>query len=463
MKIEQGFRHIITRLWRFNSKFSLFILLCIMSLLINLSFLNLPSKSNPEQARSAYSFIDSIGINVHIDEIRNVYRNYDEIIKPKLIELGVPHIRNNHLLGSIDRQQNTIQKFQDLAKNGIKLDLIMDPRAVSAKRAVQVSQALDDSLVAVEGPNEWDIHPTFEYQGKNFPQGLRNYQADLYSAIKSDPDTAHLPVLAPSLTSLRGTGFGSITSCDIRNIHHYPGKMQPPSQRNKELVTRSMEVCDAKSVMVTEFGFHTAISRDGLSEEAAAKYLLRMYLEWFNQRVKRAYAYQLIDGYPDPGETDREFHYGLLRNDGSPKLSFISLKNTIALLKDTEAENSEAPAFKSLEYRLQGDTKDIHHTLLQKHNGKFYLILWQEVASFDFQKKKDLMVDERPLTLILNTEINSASLYRPLDSVKASAKYTNPQQLEIKVPDHPLIIEVEPFSETISETISSRFMTFSNL
>ena len=47
-----------------------------------------------EQARPADAFVDSIGVNVHLGYTDTSYRNYTEVIKPRLREAGIRHIRD---------------------------------------------------------------------------------------------------------------------------------------------------------------------------------------------------------------------------------------------------------------------------------------------------------------------------------------------------------------------------------
>ncbi len=400
----------------------------------------------PEQARSANSFVDSIGVAVHLNYGNTAYRKYKDIIKPRLQELGIRHIRGGVSL----KDTKTQQKFNDLAKIGIKSTLVMEPRRYvpNPEAAVTLAKVLSNSIEALEGPNEWDInpdrHPNRKYKGQNFPEGLRNYQADLYSAIKGDPATVHLDVLGPSMANPQNTFKLGRVACDISNMHHYPGNLPSKGLDNRLLAIKIM--CGGnKPVVVTECGYHNAIRRKkGMSEKAAAKYLLRLFLEYFNRGIERAYTYELIDLKPDIKEKDRKFHFGLLRHDGSPKPDFIAIKNLLSLLKDTEGETSNYFPLQSLDYILFGKTANVHHTLLQKKSGIFYLILWQEVPSFDLQKKRDISVPERFLKLILNTQISQASVYQPINSITPIRQYTSPKQLEIRVPDHPVVIELVP-------------------
>ena len=69
-------------------------------------------------------------------------------------------------------------------------------------------------------------------------------------------------------------------------------------------------------------------------------------------------------------------------------------------------------------------TGEIHHTLLQKRDGTFYLILWNEIVSYDNAAERDINVSEQTVTLKLTTPIHLAKTFlrsvgprRPLRSM----------------------------------------------
>lgn len=395
-----------------------------------------------EQARSADDFVDSIGVVVHLNYRDTVYNKYDEIVKPRLQELGIRHIRDGIALEDISSQQKLI----DLAKIGIKSTLIIHFEQQSiGSRAVNFVKSVLESVEAVEGPNE----PNEETLGKNFAQMIRNFQTELYFAIKKDPQTANIPVLSPSdVVTKNALKIGQV-ACDIGNTHHYPGgRWGLPEIGMDRQIFAAKVMCGNKPIIVTESGYNNGTnlqaSELGVSEQAAAKYLLRLFLEYFNRGIKSFYTYELIDLKPNSQKDNNGLHYGLLRNDGSPKAAFIALKNIISLLQDFKTSTTNNYTVKSLKYELRGNQKNIHHTLVQKNNGTFYLIVWQEVPSFDRLNKTDIIVPKRSLKLILETSIDRASIYQPVISPSATNLYKNPKQLDLEVSDHPLIIELIP-------------------
>ena len=393
-----------------------------------------------ESARTANSFVDSMGVCIHLTYLDTAYGQYEEKIKPKLQELGIRHVRGDSPSVTDKIAQ---EKFNDLAKIGIKSILIMDSRSVgNGVEAVKLSKSVINGLEGVEGPNEWDIHPEREYQGKNFPQGVRQYQSDLYNAIKSDPNTAHLPIISPSVAYPQNAIQLGQVDCDLGNMHNY--SLSPrwglPTGGFDRWIPAANAICKNKPIIATETGYHNAV----MSEKAASKYLLRLFLEYFNRGIKRTYTYELIDLKVNPARDYDQYNFGLLRYDGSPKPDFIALKNTIKLLNDNDDSIETPIKINTLDYYIEGNRKNIHHTLLQKRNNNFYLILWQEVPSFDLYKRIDIEVPTQPLKLILNTTIKTANIYQPLNSPQVFKQYINPKKFIVEVGDNPLIIELLP-------------------
>jgi hypothetical protein len=419
--------------------------------LITLIACNLRPTASPEtqleRAKTVDSFLNSIGVVVHLNYRDTAYNNFTDLIKPRLQELGVHHIRDGVKINDTETQE----KFNNLGRQGIKSIFVMDPRdGINAAEAVTVAKSVQDSIEAVEGPNEWDLNSKYQYKEQSFPEGLRLFQTELYSAIKNNTATENLPILSPSMGRPHNAAKLGKVPCDIGNMHSYAGGHIPSIDLDEKWIPYAKKMCGDKPIIATECGYHNAInkpgsdSQPGVSEQAAARYLSRLYLEYFNRGIKRTYIHQLMNLKPNPEADKPNLNFGLLRSDGSRKPAFIAIRNMIDLLEeDIETSNSSA-SLNSLNYSLDGNINNVHHTLLQNKKGIFYLILWQEVPSFDLKNNIDLNVSSQEVTLTLNTDIVQANGYEPLNSIRPIFKSKNPQKLLLKVPDHPLIVELRP-------------------
>ena len=417
---------------------SALLIACTSSL--NPSQAQLQAQFQAEPARSADAFVNSIGVGTHLRYVDTAYGNYDTLIKPKLQELGVRHIRDG------GKNLEFYRRLNDLATLGIKSTLVMDSRdGITPENVVtEAIQPVLSSIEAVEGPNEWDVQPQLTYKDQAFPEGLRAYQDELYAAVKGEPTTAALPVLMPSLAiPYYAPRLGSLASADLGNMHSYAGGNLPSQDLDTKWLPLTQAVTGPdKPIVATECGWHNATndltaSQPGISELAAAKYVPRLYLEYFNRGIQRSFLYELINEHQD---TTQEQNFGLLRNNGSPKPAFDSLKNLIALLQDPGPEF--AP--QALSYSLSDNNANVHHTLLQKRDGRFYLILWNEVPSFDLQTKLDVYAPKPEVTVTIQTPMRQAKLYKPVRAAASLQQYPNPQQLDLSISDHPLVIELVP-------------------
>lgn len=407
-----------------------------------------------EQAKQADRLVDSIGVNTHFG-YHNVYSSDYQGLKSKLGKLAVRHIRDG--VNSINGP-----RIRELYKlYGIRLTAIAGRRVDGSYDKPLDLNAIDDELTdikkyalaateAIEGPNEYDISHGSD---SDWVSRIRRYQRLLYSKVKSDTLLKNRPILGPSLTSEEAyKKVGDLTSIiNYTNAHPYAGGRNPGTKGWGDNGYGSLpwvfqyntrRQSASKPPQFTECGYHNAVNSDsghvGTSETAVGKYMSRMFAEYFRHGVARAFLYELVDEGTDPNHLEDRF--GLLRNDLTEKPAYRSLRNTIDLLKDPGS--SFKPG--SLTYSLSGDLRDIHRLLLQKRDGSFYLVIWQEVPSFDVDSKKDLSPTARSLTLKLGTKISTAETYLPLNSTSKLNRYTSPRSIPLKVPDHLLIVKLVP-------------------
>ena len=285
------------------------------------------AKSSPvsitEVARPADSFVDSIGVNLHLHYLDTSYGHFD-MIKDKLTALGIRHARDGAQLTATDANYDKLVygRMRQLGDDGIRFDLIVDPRAITpltADKLAHIAELGGPALESLEGPNEYD-----NSGDKNWAKDLRAYQAQLYYLAKAENATKHLAILGPSLIHPESREqLGDLSAdMDYANVHCYPGGKDPLTHLDQELAM-SKEVNGTHAILPTETGYHTATQAStghpGVSEAAAAKYVPRLFLEYFNHGFSRSYLYEFADEKPDPDRKDPEQSFGLIRADGSGK------------------------------------------------------------------------------------------------------------------------------------------------
>lgn len=407
--------------------------------------LSLPSLASAEvvPARSAADFRDSIGVNTHIVYFDTAYADWPRVVQ-KLDTLGVDHLRdgiygnpgwrdwNNRYYGDVDLA----------VAHGKHFDFIVgrpnnDSGTLEQLIAV-ASGRLRGAAEALEAPNEYDVSGD-----ANWASDLRAYQQSLYAEAKADPDLRGLPVIGPSLV-LSGSRaqLGLLDgSLDDGNLHPYSGGQAPSQAHLQDEAALAARVSGSRPLYATEAGFHNAMAATSgqppVSEQVAADYLLRTYLEHFRAGIVRTYAYELIDEKPDPGLTDPEQHFGLLRNDFSEKPAFTALQRLLALV-GRPADVTPAP----LDLSLGGDTQGVQRLLLEKAPGSYTLVLWQSASEWDTSARREIAVAPRAVTVGLPTAA-TVTVARPARSAGVSALPGAQTQLALQVPADPLVVDID--------------------
>jgi hypothetical protein len=387
-----------------------------------------------EQAVWADSFVNSISVQTHL-RYTNIYSSgWSSIIKPRLLELGVRHIRDGSIASS-----SVISRYRDLAANGIKLTAGCMPVGTNwsnVSHCLTQFNAIGPTVIeAVEGANEVDT------KGGDWITKWTQWQGAFWKTFNSHSVWGQKPIIASSVAmagsaSKLGNRSGVL---DLGNMHSYPGSNMP-SIVSQGWIPNWTQVASPKPLVATETGYHNSLSWTGgnppISERGAGKYYSRLFFEYFNRGVRRTNAYELID---EGTSSNREHHFGLLRNNGSPKPAFTAIKNIIALLKDPGS--SFAPG--RLSYGLSGALSTTHRTVLQKRDGRFYLVLWQEISVWDRSSKRDLTTSNDDVTLTLGQAASSIKVYRPLQGT-TPVQTGRGSTINLSVPDEALVVEITP-------------------
>ncbi|MBE9225223.1 hypothetical protein IQ264_07230 [Phormidium sp. LEGE 05292] len=449
-------------------------LLCILAVPIwqemRSNNLQAAPNTNVETAKSADAFVDSMGVVTHWGYPDTPYGFKYEEVKQKLVELGIRHVRDT-----------LSPRIQDLAAVGIKSQVGVQPNEGTPTQLKDNIKAANKPIAAidsVEGPNEPDIFwegNKITYQNQGFPEGVKAFQKDLFTTFKNDPETQNIIIIGPAVGKSYGYDTGSplgnntLTNyVDWGAFHPYPGGGNPFSAPfpyntiekyfwhgnfpavNIDEWPYAFEVLARpfgnKPMAATETGYNT--SKNGISERMHGKYIPRLYLEYFRKGIARTMNYELLDEWNDPD--NREANFGLLRNDLSPKPAYTALKNVINLLKDPGANFKPG----SLDYSISVNpppeydrTQYIHHLLLQKQNGTFYLAIWHEISNGDISSTpvREITPPDIPVTITLKTPIKDVISYSLDDNGNMSSQpISSTSTINLNVPDKALILALNP-------------------
>ena len=397
-----------------------------------------------EQARDAQTFVDSIGVNTHINYLDRLYGNFD-LLKQRLEESGIRHVRDGAVLQNDAYNRTIYGRWRTLASFGVKFDMCFDPRgSVKEPNAEQIGKLLDlagGSVESTEGPNELDIS-----KKPAWIDVAHNYQQALYTAGMQIPAAAGLQFIGPAMAFVKNAQrVGDISGFVTEgNLHTYASGGMPDDLYAKQ-AQQAIPMYDHKSLVVTETGYHNALDNNGgqapVSEAAGAKYIPRLFFQSYNAGIVKTYLYEFFDEASNPDLTNPEFHFGLVRFDGTEKPAFVAMRNLISILRDS---SSGPAASGTLSYQISGETQKLSHTLLRKRNGAYYLAIWQEVPSYDTKTKTDLVVPDEKEDLSFQKPFRRINLYDPLKSGAPIQTWNKTEKVGIEVPDHVLILELLP-------------------
>jgi len=396
----------------------------------------------PQTARPADAFVESIGICTHLGYDKGPYGRIEDVIKPRLAELGIRHLREGFVGASEGGDANLTRKINDFAALGYRFTLSMrQPMEKVTGYLKGVGQALD----AVEGPNETDLSQfKFSYKGLKFPEATRAYQEDLYQLVKGfpDPKVSALPVIQASM----GWGgnakkLGDLSMfADCGNTHAYTEAGDAHgSALGAWHLPHARIVTPGKPLWSTE----TGQSVNAVNAAVQAKVVPRIVAEHFRRGLVRTYLYELIDAENSGGTAHGGF--GLLDYEGTPRPSFHAIKNVLSLLKDPGAAFTPAALDYTLTGADAGGFKNVQSVLLQKRDGRFYLVIWQEVRGWNAKTKRVIENAPQAVTLTLKTAVKSARLFSQ-DAAEPLETKAAPSELTLKVPDSLMIVELTPAS-----------------
>ncbi|PSB29471.1 hypothetical protein C7B82_11370 [Stenomitos frigidus ULC18] len=453
-----------------------------------------PASFAVETARSADRFVDSICVGTHWSYPDTPYGQRYEEVKQKLIASGIRNVRDGFYQS----------RPQDLGKSGIRTTIVADvpDRSNGDEKTIQAivnqiktANAAGARIDAVEGSNEPDlfwIPSRFDkqYKGQGFPKGVIAFQKDLYTAIKRDSKTASLKVIGPSLGMTYDPGGGNpnplpkgslANAVDWGNFHPYPGGNPFSFPFDYNTTAKYYWNSNFPSINIDEFPYNfdtysppfqpkpMATTETGystfkqwVSEKVHAKYMPRLFLEFFRKNVQRTCSYEFVDEFADPQKTKREANFGLLRHDLTPKPAYNAVKNLIALLRDPGANFTPSGLAYSLDVRPVQNyreplskrvanydrTQYVHHVLLQKRDRTFYLVLWHEVSNNDtsVQPPREIQPPALPVTLKLGQPIRTVAIYALGEDGRLTTTPTRltSNQLTLNVPDRVVIVKLVP-------------------
>jgi hypothetical protein len=402
------------------------------------------------------AFLDSLGACVHVTQ------GVDAPM-PSATALSYAGLRNIR----DDGNPATVPSWLTMhAASGVRVCVLTDQNVAST---VGMAEQLNDAgaLLAVEGPNEPNNFPvtydggTSGYTTTFLP--VAELQRDLYAAVKADPKLPNVPVFhaseaggsEPDNVGLQfltipvdaGTTMPSGTKyADYGNTHNYVcghssvlsdnvawnasnptlnGDWDGPyveyghtwhegfnGYSDPELITLPK--------VTTETGWLT-MGSGSITEEQQGRVFLDLYLSAYKQGFSYTFIYMLRD---DPVQG----YWGLFDTSYNPKTSGLYIHNLTTLLADT---SQRTPG--KLDYSIAAEPMTVHDLLMQKSNGVFELVVWDERLTGGSDTVAINLSKPRP----------TVTVYDPTTGTSPTMSLKNVSTVSLMLTDHPMILELQ--------------------
>jgi len=293
-------------------------------------------------------------------------------------------------------------------------------------------------------------------------------QRDLYTAVKSDPALAKYPVWSISESGAQRDNVGlqfltippgaqtlvpdGTQYADYANVHNYVYHPHSPYPAdNKTWDAADPTAASKVDGLYGNFGVtwarrfrgytqeqlntlprvttETGTNIEGpVTEEIQGLNLMNLYLAQF----KRGYAHTSVYLLRDRTDEGGNQSFGFYQADYSPRKAAIYLHNLTTILADKSA--LAAPG--QLEFAIVNQPKTVHDLLLQRSDGTFQLVVWDERLS-----------GEDHVTIHFGVTHASVKIYDPTIGVEPVQTPNNVSSLELALSDHPIVLAIPPSSQ----------------
>jgi hypothetical protein len=322
-----------------------------------------------ETPGSSDAFVDSVGVNVHLSEYGTLYGNNFGAVQSLLAGAGIRHIRD----GVTANNSTICGEDQTLAASGVHVDVIS---VWSMTDMASWLGCIGPAAESIEGVNEWDL--------SNDPNWVADIIGDEQTLAVQFPQ---IPLLAPALTSEPAfLSVGSLANIvSFGNAHAYFAGRNPgtggwgatDAYGTYGSLAWNLSVAGivggSKPIEITEGGYSDQLDQYAVPAVTKGRYTVRMLLNDWNGGAARTYIYELVDeGSPNFS------HYGLVDASGNPKPAYSAVAALLGHLSDPGPAFTGSP----LSYNFIASAS-VDHTLLQKRNGTYELVFWDEVSEWD--------------------------------------------------------------------------------
>lgn len=324
------------------------------------------------------------------------------------------------------------------------------------------------ALLAFEGnnePNNWGV----TYQGETGGRDkswlpVAKLQRDLYRGVKNDAVLKSYPVWSISengaerdnvglqfLTIPKGAGTlmpDGTKYADYANCHNYMGHPSWPGLHDNQtwIAADPTPACRvdglygnygstwahhypgySASALLTlpRVTTETGVTIEGpFTEPVQALLYLSVYLDQFKRGWKNTSIYLLRDRSDEAGNQS----FGFYAKDYTPRQAAHYLHNLTTILADIGAHKHLG----KLAYSIPNQPETVHDLLLQKSDGTFELVVWDE----RFTGGSDNIM------LKLGHRLSTVRVYDPTVGTTPSQTLSKVDSLALTLSDHPMIVAI---------------------
>jgi serralysin len=381
-------------------------------------------------AISATAFIDTLGVNTHLD-FGGTYADLTQV-ESNLEYLGLPNVRD-----SAETASDAQTWLQVAQATGVKFD---DYIAETSQAGMQtdisyMTQLADEGILnAIEGGDEED---------DSYPQSLGNTlaaTAQVQEQLSALGQQLGLPVINMSF----GSGwtaandwegdYGSVGNLSAyatyANAHTYPNPGQLPDSAIEQLNSDAKLAASSRPVLTTEIGWTTT----SFSQATIAQYVVDATFDGIADGDAGMYFYALYD--------DSSGDFGLFNSNGTARPAATALHDLTTLLADT---GSTAGSFTpgSLNYTLSGTQTTDNSILIEKSNGSFWIGLWNEGGT------------THTVTVTLPSVASEIEVFDPITGTSEIESASNASSISVSLGADPLLIEIVGVSASSGTTTTS--------
>ena len=402
-----------------------------------LVFLCLCAVVRADEPLPAGAALDSLGVVTHLDLRRSPYSDLSRVSEA-LRFVGVRNLRDM-------TPRRVRDPYETLAAQGFRFDFVVRSEAVG-ELPVTVTELEGfvrrhpGAIVSLEGLNEIKLWPANYHGLTGFAAGVA-VQCDLYAMAKRSELLRPIPVLALTLGGASIADherLGDISQCaDLGNAHVYFGARPPWDLWDFAIDLARRSTSRLARSAVTETGYSSIATPQGVSEDAQARYLLMLVLEAWRRRTPAVYVYQLVDDRFDPRDWSRSL--GLYRNDWSPRPAAQALH----VVTTTLVAPGDGTKAVTCNAALEATPAGVRALPLLRDDGACVLALWREVTIWDAQARRDIAI--APIDLRVRSGAPQAWLTDPIGGEHRQLRPAG-GVYSLALGDRPLLLELPSHS-----------------